>query len=668
MKRVLLSQRYRTVLYGLLVFCLGLGWCRALSAAETLHMARATWDTGWFQAEIYRELLQRLGYEVPRPRTLENAAAYEKIHSGAIDFWPNGWFPAHQTYFSKRPQLEPVGKAVAAGALQGVLIDKKTARTHGIHHLKDLKSPSIAALFDWDGDQKADLIGCETGWACYDVLNHLLAHWQLQDTVTQVSRDYSPLMFEVLRRHHAHKPILFYTWTPNWTTGVLRLEQDVVWLKGTEGAQAFSPNDIRVVANRSFLASHPDVRALFQQVVIPLADISAQNALFLEGEDTEADIQRHAQAWLKVHNKEVEQWLTRARQLQTAAQKAVQTQQAQQALPALTLRVLVKRFEPLVTFENLNYSGFALELWQEMTQEMGAKVELKAVNSLAKMIDEVESGSGDVGISGVSITAERETRIDFSQPFYASGLQILIRSEHTGRWSFVAALSQALLSKGLLLTLGLLALCLFLAANVLWWFERTHHQSDFSSHYGRGIIDALWWAAVTVTTVGDGKKTPRNVSGKIFAIVWMFAGYFVLAYFTASISSSLTLERLEGRIKGPEDLRGKRVASVTHSQAADFLQKEGIPFTSYGDVEQALTALQTQKVDALVYHEPVLRYYAAHYGDAANLQTVGDIFEPQNYGFVLPAGSPHRERIDRALLKLKESGRYDVLHRKWFGK
>lgn len=643
-------------------------WCAPPARAEeTLHMARATWDTGWFQAEIYRELVQQLGYRVPRPATLENDPAYDKINRGDIDFWPNGWFPGHQRYFLKRPDLQPVGKAVASGALQGVLIDKKTARSQGITHLKDLRDPAMAALFDWDGDGKADLIGCDAGWSCYGVLEDLLDQWDLRKTVTHVSRDYSPLMFEVLRRYQAEKPVLFYTWTPNWTTGVLRPERDVVWLAGTEAQKAFSPNDIRVVANRRFLQTHPDLKSLFEDVVISLADISAQNALFLEGEDTEADIHRHAQSWLKTHAVDVKRWLDKARSLQSSVQKQAQSQRVAQAVPPVKLRVLVKRFEPLVTFEKLNYSGFALDLWQEMAQEMGADVELRAVNSLAKMIDEVENGSGDVGISGVSITAEREARIDFSQPFYASGLQILVKAEDSGRWAFVATLMQALFSQGLLLTLGFLALCLFVAANVLWWFERNHYQSDFSSHYGRGIIDALWWAAVTVTTVGDGKKTPRNVSGKIFAIVWMFAGYFVLAYFTASISSSLTLERLEGRIRGPEDLRDKRVASVSHSQAADFLQREGIPFEAFGDVEQAIVALQNQAVDALVYHEPVLRYYASHRKDSS-LKTVGDIFEPQNYGFVLPTNSPHREAIDRALLKLKEEGRYAVLHRKWFGK
>ncbi|HEY9550134.1 MAG TPA: hypothetical protein VIR45_11590, partial [Kiloniellaceae bacterium] len=38
----------------------------------TIHMARATWDTGWWPAEIYKQLFEKLGYEVGEVTTLDN--------------------------------------------------------------------------------------------------------------------------------------------------------------------------------------------------------------------------------------------------------------------------------------------------------------------------------------------------------------------------------------------------------------------------------------------------------------------------------------------------------------------------------------------------------------------------------------------------------------------
>ncbi|MDX1711668.1 MAG: glycine betaine ABC transporter substrate-binding protein, partial [Rhodovibrionaceae bacterium] len=70
----------------------------------TVKMARATWDTGWFQTEVYKQLLEELGYEIPRVTTLDNPPFYQSVGQGDMDLWVNGWFPVHNTY---RPAFEP---------------------------------------------------------------------------------------------------------------------------------------------------------------------------------------------------------------------------------------------------------------------------------------------------------------------------------------------------------------------------------------------------------------------------------------------------------------------------------------------------------------------------------------------------------------------------------
>ena len=59
---------------------------------------------------------------------------------GDVDLWVNGWFPLHNTY---RDDFEPgarvIGYVAKGGALQGYLIDKKTADEYGIKSLEDFK-------------------------------------------------------------------------------------------------------------------------------------------------------------------------------------------------------------------------------------------------------------------------------------------------------------------------------------------------------------------------------------------------------------------------------------------------------------------------------------------------------------------------------------------------
>ena len=86
-----------------------------------------------------------------------------------------------------------------AGGLQGFMVDKATADANGIVTLADIgDNPDIAALFDTDGNGKADLFGCNDGWGCQIVINDTIALNGWEDTIQQISADYSALWLDVL--------------------------------------------------------------------------------------------------------------------------------------------------------------------------------------------------------------------------------------------------------------------------------------------------------------------------------------------------------------------------------------------------------------------------------------------------------------------------------------
>lgn len=305
----------------------------------SVRMAQATWDTGWFQAQVFKILFEELGYTVKDIETLETVPFYFFSAGGDVDFWANGWIPLHNRFLEFEQVLgkvKPVGFQVNQGALQGYLVDKTTAEEIGITNLGDLKNQEIATLFDGDGDGKADLIGCNPGWGCEGVIEHHLDVYGLHDTITHVQGDYSALMEDTLVRYQRGEPVLFYTWTPNWTVSELLIGEDVLWLgvpfsalpddpNADTAAESlsgcletpcdtgFGMNDIRVVANVEFLEENPAAARLFELVEIPLDDIAAQNALMAAGEDSKADIRRHAETWIATHRDQVDQWLDAAR-------------------------------------------------------------------------------------------------------------------------------------------------------------------------------------------------------------------------------------------------------------------------------------------------------------------------------------------------------------------
>jgi len=306
----------------------------------TIRMAQATWDTGWFEAAIYKKLLEELGYTVEGPTTLDNPPFYQAVAQGDLDLWVNGWFPLHNTYESTFSQgAEKVGYVAKGGALEGYLVDKASVEKFGIKTLDDFKRDEVREAFDRDGDGKADLVACPPGWGCEVTIEHHLDAYELRDVLNPIKASYSASMADAVAAFGEGKPILFYTWTPNWTVDALKPGQDVMWievprvdlpedqkdledaatLEGVEGCVAdpcklgFPANDIRPVVNSTFLQENPAVKALLEAASIPVEDIFAQNAKMNDGEGNPKDIDRHATEWIEAHANLVNGWLEQAR-------------------------------------------------------------------------------------------------------------------------------------------------------------------------------------------------------------------------------------------------------------------------------------------------------------------------------------------------------------------
>ena len=653
-----------------------------------VRMARPTWDTGWFQAEVYGLLLERLGYRVEGPVTMVNAEFYAAVAAGEVDLWASGWFPLHDSHIEEVDSVEVVGTQVDDGALQGYFVDAATAEAYGITNLGDLADPAVAGLFDHDGDGRADLVGCEVGWSCAATIDHHLSAYGLTGTVEHVQGDYSPLITETLARHRAGQPVLYYTWTPNWTVGVMVPGRDAVWLEvpfpslpadqasalgrtaiaGIDGCAndpcqtGWPPNDIRVVANSDFLDANPSVRRLLEQVVIPLEDISSQNVRMVQLGGDPQDIRRHAEEWIEANLAEVTRWI------ETADPDAVALEDAAaDAAVSGTLRVAARPLPPFVIYEERAYSGFEVELVRLVGDQLGMEVEIHAVDTVAKQIDDITRGVAQLGLGGVAITESREEVADFSVPVLDSGLTILTTTDDSrGLGDRIVSFFSAVASSDLPWLLVVFGVAVLVAAHMIWWLERRHNP-DFAVPYRKGIWDSFYWSVVTMSTVGYGDKVARGTRGRVLALIWIALGTLVFASFTASIASSLAVNELRSEISGPDDLLGRRVATVVHSAGESYLPSIGVGPVVVDRVDDAYRLLSEGEVEAVVFDAPVLQYHVAREG-AGEVVTVGSDFQRVQYGLMLSEHDAElREQVNLALLRLVESGAYGRLHDGWFG-
>ena len=97
------------------------------------------------------------------------------------------------------------------------------------------------------------------------------------------------------------------------------------------------------------------------------------------------------------------------------------------------IKVAVAHFSPISIVDGKKFSGFEVELWEKVAEEI--KVEYKYSKSkFLDIFEKLEKQKVDVAIAGITKTAKREETIDFSHNTFNSGLAILVNKKKS--WNF----------------------------------------------------------------------------------------------------------------------------------------------------------------------------------------------------------------------------------------
>jgi voltage-gated potassium channel len=121
---------------------------------------------------------------------------------------------------------------------------------------------------------------------------------------------------------------------------------------------------------------------------------------------------------------------------------------------------------------------------------------------------------------------------------------------------FLAILGHRGLFRVLLAAVGLL----FLGAWLVLLFEKNAPQSNIHSYH-----DALWWAVVTVTTVGYGDRFPVSEGGRAVAVVLMLVGIGLIGVLTATVASFFVQEHTDANkdlLKASHEDLGARLDEI----------------------------------------------------------------------------------------------------------
>ncbi len=339
------------------------------------------------------------------------------------------------------------------------------------------------------------------------------------------------------------------------------------------------------------------------------------------------------------------------------------TTQSEAAPPPIALRVAVVVDPPFVTkADDGTYCGFTIELWERIASDLGATCTYTACASAPELIDAVSARKCDVGVGDITITRARNQLVDFSHPYFDSGLRVMINQN---RSSSFARLWRGLSEHGYVALAGIATAALLVATGVVTVINRSLDAS-FPRAWHAGLAESFYHVTSIAMTGKSNHKGFPGPLGRVLAGVWIVCGVALVAFITSSVTSVMTAESIRSEISGPDDLARKTVGVMTGSTGLELARQRGWETSEFAELERAVSALVARDIQAIVYDAPVLQYYDNSHPELP-ITEVGPLFDTQKYGFVLPQGSPHRIAINIALLKLQESTFAEKLRARYFG-
>jgi ABC-type amino acid transport substrate-binding protein len=305
--------------------------------------------------------------------------------------------------------------------------------------------------------------------------------------------------------------------------------------------------------------------------------------------------------------------------------------------------------------------GISIDLWRRVAERLHLRYRFVEQTTIQELLDGTAKGSFDAAIAALTATAARERVVDFTQPYYSTGLGIAV-PENENEWVSVL---RTVLSFGFFQAVLVLLGIAMVVGFVIWLLERRRTE-----HFGggmKGLGAGLWWSTLAMTRGGTAQNAPATLAGRLVGTSWMIASVITFAIFTAAITSTLTKKELQGVVHSVNDLRSVRVGAPMGSTTVDYLDRRRIAHRTFPGPQAGLQALQRGSIDAFVYDKPLLTWLILQ-DYSSTLRVLDIVFDTQHYAIAVPKGSPLRRTLDSSLLEETESDWWEQTLSQYLGK
>lgn len=327
-----------------------------------------------------------------------------------------------------------------------------------------------------------------------------------------------------------------------------------------------------------------------------------------------------------------------------------------------TMRVGVYVSPPFVIKTDNEFSGMAIDLWQDIAARMGKRSEFVELQTYGALIEAVATHQVEAGVTNLTVTENRAKLVDFTYPWFDAGLRVMI---HTQAGSGFSDVLSGLSDAGHLATYAWIALVIIISTIILTLFDR-RFDGNFPKRWREGFAESFYHIMSIATSGKTIRKNLFGWVGRIWQAFWMVCGIAIIAYVTSSVTSVMTITHITRNIENVADLQDKSVAVRAGSVAEAYLQARSIATVPFNHLTDSVAALVNDEVSAVVADAPVLEYYV-HSNPKEPLEVVGNVFSPDKYGFAFPPHSPLVKPASVAIISAHENGSLAELKAQYFG-
>ena len=308
------------------------------------------------------------------------------------------------------------------------------------------------------------------------------------------------------------------------------------------------------------------------------------------------------------------------------------------------------------------WTGLSIDLWEQIAGHLGLAYDYVEV-SFSDVYEKLHAGNCDLSLA-IAISGEKAEEVEFTEPYlFSHGAVVTL---HKSLFDTLKTLHSYIWNKEVFLILFLMLAGMILFSLILLMAERKHELGHFSGSTVKGFGSALWFSAVTMTTVGYGDKTPLSAIGRMITFFWMLLGVLLIALFTGTVASSLTTAQMQSGLVRFDDLARFRVGCLQGSRMDFLLQNRGIPAVRYTTPEAGLDGFASKKINAYAGDSVSLEYLMSHnFPGKFRISIIPD--SAMIFAFAARPHLPELRHINRDLLQITLAPDWRSKLERWTG-